>query len=61
MEASLLALVFLGMVLRKGQDTQKRTKRNKNKKPRADCKSAQKKNIEIAIYMMLEQEKKKMS
>ena len=27
-----MALVFLGMVLRKGQDTQKRTKRDKNKK-----------------------------
>ena len=48
-----MALAFLGMVLRKGQGTQKRTKRNKKKKPRANYKSIQK-NIEITIYMMHE-------
>ena len=48
----LLALDFLGMMLRKGQDKQKRTKK-KQEKLRADCKLAQK-NIEITIYMMHE-------
>ena len=38
----LLALVFLGMMLRKEQDKQKRTKK-KQEKPRADCKLTQKK------------------
>ena len=47
-----MALVFLGMRLRKGQDKQKRTKK-KQEKLRADCKLAQK-NIEITIYMMHE-------
>ena len=47
-----MALVFLSMMLRKGQDKQKRTKK-KQEKPRADCKLAQK-NIEITIYMMHE-------
>ena len=37
----LLALVFLGMMLRKGQDTWKITKK-KQEKPEADCKLAQK-------------------
>ena len=36
-----MALVFLGMRLRKGQDKQKRTKK-KQEKPRADYKLAQK-------------------
>ena len=48
-EAFLLALVFLVMVLRKGQGTQKR------KKPRTNCKLTQKKNIGITIYMTHEQ------
>ena len=38
----LLALVFLGMMLRKGKDTQKRTNKEKEK-PKTDCKLAQKK------------------
>ena len=52
----LLALVFLGMILRKGQEKQKRTKK-KQEKPRADCKLAQNIYIyiEITIYMMHEQ------
>ena len=37
----LLALVFLGMMLRKGQDTQKRTNKEKEK-PKTGCKLAQK-------------------
>ena len=41
-EAFLLALVFLDIVLRKGQDTQKITKKKQRKKPRADCKLAKK-------------------
>ena len=36
-----MALVFLGMMLRKGQDTQKRTNKEKEK-PKTDCKLAQK-------------------
>ena len=44
-EAFLLALVFLVMVLRKGQGTQKRIKKEqkKRKKPRTNCKLTQKK------------------
>ena len=45
MEAFLLALVFLVMVLGKGQGTQKRIKKEqkKRKKPRTNCKLTQKK------------------
>ena len=48
-----MALVFLGMMLKKGQDKQKRTKK-KQEKPRADCKLAQKK-YRKKIYMIHEQ------
>ena len=45
----LLALVFLGIMLRKGQDKQKRTKK-KQEKPRANYKLAQKKNRNNNLY-----------
>ena len=45
----LLALVFLGMMLRKSQDKQKRTKK-KQEKLRADCKLAQKKYRNNNLY-----------
>ena len=50
-EAFLLALVFLDMVLRIGQDKQKRTKKKqKENTPRADCKLAQNKIENNNLY-----------
>ena len=50
----LLALVFLGMMLRKGQDKQKRTKKE-TRKTKGRLQVSTKKNVEITIYMLHEQ------